>query len=650
MAWYHQDEKGAATEVSSLIDKFRDEQFGRRDRYLYNLSLFEGRKIVGNASIDYVSEVGDAQAWINDDPLRLIRSATQTGVAEIYARQKPKPQFMTSGADWRTRRKAKKADKACEGVLAQRQGRWIDVWALMADAGIECILQGVAAIRVLSDPVEKRLVHELIPVIDLYCDPLEGREPRNLFYAQPIDVEVAKQVWCEGPRAAKKIDDATYYRRLRAIDGAPEFWRFNMNAGQRPRVSKVIRQDSAWFVSSSKETKGRYVVSIAGECMQDCEWDAPSFPFVFLRWEDHRDGFWSSGLADEGRGLAADAGEMDWRLLRRMIVASGKRTYYFAGSINPRDLTCNDEEVLVEVQQGQQPPIETVVPALAPGETEYAQYRVQLFWNALGISQTSAAARREPGVESGTAIRTLNDIKTGRQIQKAQRYEQAFVDLAHQYMWRFRELAEDDQKFCVSWPGKTVLVDLKFEQFDITKDTFTVRVAPASNLPNDPAGRQQMVQDLFHEGLISPDTAKALIGWPDLEKELEGSQAEGEYVDMLIDRYLDAEEKHWDSDEDYESPSGIILNKERALLRFSQAMFQARIELAQASRESKREGRFAISLLVRYIRELEFLLSQARQSEAMLGQPAQPGAMAPPPLPVAQTQPMPIGGPPPMAA
>lgn len=646
MAWYAQpkDSPAVAAEVTSLIDKFRQEQFGRRDRYLYNLSLFEGRKVVGNASLDYVSEVGDAQAWVNDDPLRLIRSATQTAVAEVYARQKPKPQFMTSGADWKTRRKAKKADKACEGVLSQRQGRWIDVWALTADAGIEAVLQGVAPIRVLADPTEKRLVHEIIPNIDLYVDPLEGREPRNLFYAQPVDVQVALETWCEGPKARKEITDAVYYERKRAIDGAPEFWRFNMNAGQRPRVSKVIRQDSAWFVSSSKEKPGRYVVAIAGCLMQDADWDAPMFPFAFLRWEDHRDGFWSSGVADEGRHLASDAGELDWRLLRRAIVASGKRTYYRKESCNAQDLINNDEETIIAVEQGQEFPQETVVPPFAAGEFEYLQARIQFFWNALGISQVSAAARREPGVDSGTAIRTLNDIKTGRQIQKAQRYEQLFVDLGHQYMWRFRELGEQDPNFAVSWPGKTVLIDLKFTQFDITKDTFTCRVAPASNLPNDPAGRQQMVQDLFHEGLISADTAKGLIGWPDLEKELEGSQAEGEYVDLLIDRYLDADEDTWDTDEDYESPSGIILNKERALLRFSQAMFQARIELAQASKGSKRSGRFAVSLLVRYIRELEQILSNARMAEAQLQQGAPPPQGVPAqPMAQTQAQPMPMG-------
>lgn len=658
--WHEKSGKALGGAVTGALTHFRRVQAGRQVRYLYNQSLFEGRRMVGNSYDDYINERGEAGAWFGDDRLRLVRSAVQTAVAEVYARQKPKPQFMTSGADWRTRRRAKRMDKVCEGILAQRQGRWIDVWALMQDAGTEAALQGVAFIRVLVDEQQKRIAHELVPHVDLFVDPLEGREPQNLFYAQPVDKQKALRLWTSEeaktayleaelgdgedgkPLPARTEQDWNLekYDRIRAIKGASDYWRFDRGAGDRPRAATVIRQDSAWHLPDGDDHPGKYAVCINGHCMFESEWTAPNFPFVALRWEDHRDGYFASGLADEGRKLAMDAGELDWRLMKRAIVASGKRTYYTKESVNPRDLQGNEEETLVAVENGQQDPRETVVPPFASGEFEFAQARKAYFWDAIGISQVTAGARREAGVDSGTAIRTLNDIKTGRQIQKAKRFEEAFVDLAHQYAWRIRELLEIDPKAMITWPGKTMLYQLSIKDANVANDTYEVRVAAASMLPNDPAGRQQMVQDAFNMGLLEPDTAKSLIGWPDLEKELEGSQSEGEYIDMLIDRYLDADEKEWDDTVDYESPLGMIMNKPRAMLRFLQAYFQARVEGSQLKGDKRKPLNFSLSLLTRYIRELEMQLRAMREAEAQLqaGQPAGPGLS---PTPIAAQQPAP---------
>lgn len=621
VAWYEKEGDELGGEVSRMVDGFRRSQRGRRTRYLYNLSLFEKRRIVG-ASTDYCNDEGEFGSWSEDDRLGLIRSAVQTAVAELYARQKPKPQFQTTGADWRIRRRAKKLDKFCEGVLHQRQGRWQNVWSLMQDAAIEAAIHGVAAIRVLPNFDQKRIEHELTPHIDLFTDPLEGREPQNLFLAQPMDVERAIQTWVEDE--SLELTKKEKEERKRAINGAPEYWRFKDSPdGGSPRASRVIRQDSGWRLPLGEDKPGKYVVSIGGIVMCETEWEAPFFPFVFLRWEDHRDGFWGSGLADEGRVLARDAGELDWRLLHRTIVASGKRTFVHADAlVNDQDLLGNDAETIIKVNPGMQFPQEGVVSPLAPGEPEYLQSRKQAFWDSVGISQVSAAARREQGIESAVAIRTLNDTKAGRQLQKAQRYEQAFVDLAHQYVWRMKELSEVHPDVTVTWPGKSILNEVKWSDADPADHTFFTQVAPASNLPNDPAGRQQMVQELFKSGLITGETAKSLIGWPDFEKDLQTSTAESEYLDMLLDRYLDAEEAKFEPEVDYESPNGMITDKPRALLRFSQTYFQSKIEKAPE---------FNLQLLKRYISELNDEIAAMQPPPAPPGPPMGPPMGAPPP-------------------
>jgi hypothetical protein len=83
---------------------------------------------------------------------------------------------------------------------------------------------------------------------------------------------------------------------------------------------------------------------------------------------------------------------------------------------------------------------------------------------------------------------------------------------------------------------------------------------------------------------------------------------------MLLDRYLDADEATFDESVDYESPEGMLMNKERALLRFLQTRFQAKVE---------RAPEYNIQLLTRYIREVEAELAASRQAEAALQQGAQ---------------------------
>jgi len=213
----------------------------------------------------------------------------------------------------------------------------------------------------------------------------------------------------------------------------------------------------------------------------------------------------------------------------------------------------------------------------------------------------SAAARREQGVSSGVAIQTLNDTKAGRQLVKGQRYEQAYVDFAHQWIWRLRELAEDNKDFAVQWAGKSLLRSYKFTDYDVEDDAFSTTVAPASAFPHDPAGRLDYVQAMYKGGLISQETAKQLMNWPDLESEMSMENAETEYLDMLIERYLDAEEEDWDAGE-YQPPEAFLVNKVGAMRRFASSWFRARIDQAALPAEERLKAEFNIRLLVKWIR------------------------------------------------
>jgi len=603
------DEMGSA--VSRLIEAFKREQSGRRIRYKRNLELYEQRKANDQSAFQ------ETTSDFAQDRLGLIRSAVGTAVSSIYAPQKPKPQFQTSGASWAIRRRAAKLDKICEGIINQRQGRWINVWALMTDAGAEAAVQGCACIKVYSDLANKCVAHKLIPSVDIWFDPTEGRTPRNMYHREPISESDALTLW---PKMAK------------AIKGAQPYEWYGMQV-TKPRDTKTIELQFAYKLPDSADKPGKWCAVISGEVVDHGEWDAPAFPIVMLGWEPHRDSPWYAGIADEGAGQAQFCSELYLRLRYRTIIASGQKVYYQKDTVNKDDLALNDARVAIAYEGGQ-PPIESVSVPFSPVEMEFLQYSVQNFWDAIGISQVSAAARREQGVSSGIAMMTLNDTKAGRQLVKAQRYEQAYVDLAHQYVWRLRELAKDDKDLMIQWPGKKLLMSVKWADADVDDDEFSVSVAPASALPHDPAGRQQMVSELYQQGMISQETAKTLIGWPDLDNELNLETSAQEYVDALIECYLDADPENWSS-ASYQAPDGDLPNKQGSLLRFVCARYKARTEMFALTPEECAKAQFSLNLLGRWIQEMDKLLNPPApavdpNAPPAGGMPLPPGALPPP--------------------
>ena len=629
--WYAlpYEEQGAA--VSSLIAGYKTSQSGRRANYERNLSKFEKRHFSGYGAQAYYEAKGNRY---DKERLGLVRSAVQSAVANVYAPQKPKPQFQTLGADWATRRKAQRLDKVCEGILNQRKGRWINGWAMMIDAGVEAALQGVACLMITADRAKMKIVEDLIPLPDLFCDPAQGRNPQDLFCRRPIGVDEAIGRYGLKGEAAQKVAEAPTYE-----------W-YGGSKGMRAQEMRCVELQLAWHLPNGPDQPGVWVAAVGGVTVDGGDWTAPSFPFVFLHWEPWRDGFWGSGLGDEGREMAEDIDDLDARLYAREVIASGSKIYFQEGSVNPDDLMVNEAVVGVPVTGGQGFPQQAVMVPFHEMELNYLKFKTSNFWDSIGVSQVSAAARREQGVQSGVAIRTLNDTKAGRQLPKAQRYEQSYVDLGYQYVWRLRELAEEDPKFTITWPGKAILRQIDWADCDIEDDSFAITVAPASALPHDPAGRQQMTQDLYTGGLISQETAKQLMGWPDLDSELEVENAETEYVDMLIERYLDANQKDWGMG-DYQAPEGFILNKVGAVRRFASAYFRARIDQASLkTKKEKQKAEFCIKLLVRYIKDLDALMNKPPPEYANAAQgiaPAPPIGMPPAPPGMPPGAPGPMG-------
>jgi len=526
----------------------------------------------------------------SEDELKynLSRAAVDTVHAEIAGRQKPVPKFQTQGADWKTKRKAKAMEKFILGFLAQPQGDFLNAHELMEDAFIDAMVGGTSVVKVLSNATEKKVKLERHLAHELFVDPMEARygRVRSLFHVYYMDKSVAIEQFADG-------EDADEI--LMAIESsAPEkFDDVSDPDGSVRRAGYQIKVVEAWRVSSNGKP-GCHVFCINGVLVYEEEWDRPDFPFVITRWEKERLGYWGIGLVEQGKSIQNELNDNAAKLQERFRLCGAKRTYYVKGSLAPEFLQENEAETFIPINKGYDIPKESTPSPIADAEAQWLDSQYQKFFEITGVSQMRASARKEPGVTAGVAIRTLNDMQSARFALRGRAYENSYIKLTYLVIQELRALQAANVDISVG-KGKKI----NWADSCVPEEMYDISVAPVSSLPNDPAGRMQMIDELFQRQLISPETFKQLLGWPDLEKEMNSQTAQSDYLGMVFDRMLDGEA--------YESPDGHIIDKQRALIQASNVYFEALYNDAPED---------VVGNIAKYIREISVMIEKITQEIA----------------------------------
>jgi hypothetical protein len=617
--WYQLEDFECANEVMAIADKLESQTQHVKSKALEAVRGYHGIELSGL----------EPTAYLKSDPNKEIfyplhNSGVETLVSQIGGRQKPKPQFQTRGAEWRVRRRARKADKFIEAILQQPQGPYQNAWELTEDALLrDGFITGNGTIFV--GHCESKVTYERVPDYEVLVDSAEAEhgDPKTIMWAKAYDEDKLIADFVDGEE-----DEEEAEKNLRAILAAKDV--SSLELGRR--VVRQVRVVQAWRLPLSKKQPGRHVICVQGRVLYSRKWERKRFPFVRFVASRLRGCLWrGQGIVELGEAMVREVNEGAVRMQEKVKLSANKRTYYRPGSLNEEDLQANDAEVLVPVQEGHEYPSETLVPPFTEAERSWNEGNVSKYYDFMGIQQSAATGRKEPGVNAAVAMRTLNDLGSLRQAPRARRYEYAYVELARCTLDALEDIAASgDGKVVVHRVGKRTVEEIDYSEIKMDELEFELTIAPASSLPNDPAGRLSMVQELFNAGAISLPTFRNLLGWPDLDAEMNSETSEYEYLEQLAERYLDAEEATWDEG-DYESPLGFIVDKQRALLQFSAHYFQAKIDKAPA---------FNLELLETYIKELDAMIAASM---------APPEGMAPPGAPMGGPPGMPPGAPP-MAA
>ena len=426
--------------------------------------------------------------------LNVIQSCVDTLSAKI-AKNRPKPTFLTDGADWSKQQRAKKLDKFIAGAFYQMRV-FEETPRVFTDSGVF----GTGFYKVFSQ--NGKLCGERANPDEILVDDAEGiyGNPSTVYQNKALERDMLLDLYPE-----HKV----------AINAAPRADKVAGMMSNDHGADRIIVTES-WHLPTSSDSKdGRHFMGIEGADFVFDEWKRPRFPFATMRNNPKLFGFWGQGTAERLLSLQLEINKLLRSIQLAQHLMSVPRIWLERGSkIIKAHL--NNKIGMIGEYSGLKPEA-SVFQAMSPEVYEHLDKLYQRAFEIEGISQLSAQAKKPAGLDSSVALREYNDIESERFVQVGQRWEYFHMDISRIIIDECRDLMEQDPGFSIVAKGKRGLETIKFKDVDMDDDGVIMQVFPTSGLSSNPAERKQEVQEWMQGGLIDPDEGLALLNLPDLE-------------------------------------------------------------------------------------------------------------------------------------
>lgn len=524
--WAIADKEQSARSLVATVDALRSNYASQIQLDTQNWRLYGGSS--------YYSSVArpsrDAIVSANDDKLRLnvCRSCVDTATAKV-AKSRPKPMFLTDGGTWSERQKTKKLDRFVDGLFHELR-IYEKSPMIFRDGGIF----GTGALKVYSKD-GRPAVQRTFPS-ELLVDPWDAQrgDPRTLYQVWWVDQE-AFIAWCEtmDGMTKKRLDAIAHAVRSSTDTSEDTGW------GRDPS-GKQVRVIEAWHLPSTKDgDDGRHAIAVRGGYVFSKQWTRQRFPFAFFRWSEPVMGFWGTGIISEITPIQKEINYCLQKLQRILTLHAQPMTLVRRGAkLQLAKLATNALGSVHEVDSIED--VKTVAPPpLAVELVTHINNLVNRAYENTGVSQLSSQSLKPAGLDSGVALRTYEDIETGRFAIPARSFEQFHLDVAELLLDEVRELDANDD-FKVMAPEKTALKAIRWGEVAVEQGDYLLKCWPVNMLPQSPAGRIAFVQELMNAGLFKdPREGLKLLDFPDLEAFRSRQTAMQDVVDQQIGRIIE---------------------------------------------------------------------------------------------------------------
>lgn len=162
------------------------------------------------------------------------------------------------------------------------------------------------------------------------------------------------------------------------------------------------------------------------------------------------------------------------------------------------------------------------------------EFYIQKAYDMIGMSELSAQSRKPSGLDSGTALQTMEDIESDRFETQITHYTNAYTDLALKMI----EVLPDDLEII---PVSQYNSSYTWKDLKEQRELFKIQYSAASALSKDPAERLKQVLQLTQVGLIDPSKTAQYLDLPDLTDAYVGASAVSDAIDACINGAIEQE-------------------------------------------------------------------------------------------------------------
>lgn len=443
----------------------------------------------------------------------IVQSCIDTLTARI-SQNKPKPMFLTSAGDTKLQRKAKKLDAFCFGLFYEN-----DIYKKMPKALRDGLVFGEGIIHPYAE--NGRVKYERVFPYEILMDYLEGHygeeSVKSLYRIKNIDR--SELMSCYPDKAGEIANMMSTSAYLMAASKS---------------VSDTVTVVEAWRLPTG-DKPGRHCIVTDQSVLLDEDYQDDFFPFAIYRFSDRLYGPYAQGMAEQLVPAQIEINRTLISIQRSLYLGGTHKIFVKNGSKVIKSHFDNMIGTILEYS-GDTPP-QYVTPQLVQAEIyNHLDSMINKAYQLTGVSQLSAASVKPAGVDSGRALRTVDDIQVQRQQPVAQGYAQLSVDLARISVSAAKRIYEKTGSFKVKVPGKRFIEEIDWKDVDLENDEFSLQIYPTSKLPNDPEGRLATVQEMMQSGLVAPDVGRRLLDFPDLEAEESLANASLDYLNKILDK------------------------------------------------------------------------------------------------------------------
>lgn len=515
----------------------------------------------------------------------IVQSCIDT-LASRISQNKPKPMFLTQAGDSKLQRKAKKLDAFFYGVFYEN-----DLYKLGPKIFRDACVFGEGIVHCYSEL--GKIKYERVLPYEILVDYLESHygpeSTQSLFRIKNIDRTVLAEMY---------PDKAEYIARMTNTS-------VFLSASNKS-VADTVTVVEAWRLPIG-ERKGRHVIVTQDTTLVDEDYEEAHFPFAILRYSPRLYGFYAQGMAEQLVPLQVEINRTLISIQRSLYLGGTHKIFVKSGSKVIKSHFDNMIGTILEYAGDTAP--QYVVPQLVQPEIySHLENMIQKGYQLPGVSQLSASSLKPMGIDSGKALRAVDDIQVQRFQTIAQAYESFFVDCSKIGTPVARHAYEEHGDLNVNVPGKRFIETINWKDVSLENDQFQLQIYPVSKLPNDPEGRLATVQEMMQAGLISPEAGRRLLDYPDLESEENLSNSINDYLHNILDKMVE--------DGDYTAPEPFDNLQEARKLALEY--------YAQGKLNNLAEDR--LELLRRFMKQIDMLLAPP----PMAG-PPMPGGMPPQP-------------------